>query len=262
MLLKVKTSKTGAIKQVFEKMHAYIPDCNLIFVDSDNKKKFSGLMIQQLSEEKHIFVQLVLIAKNFDKFACAKSVIKIVVNVQQLWGMLKLIPDEQTLMIYLKQSNENLLYIRGIAKNDNEDRIRLELNLITSPIVELPAPKMDGMSSFVMERKKFYSICKEFNDNVDKVTITKTGNQLNIMGICPGGKIDKTYKIDCNDDDDSVIQGEYELKSLVSFSSCNKLCSNVTIRLKDKDPLVLDMNVDDLGKLYIYLSPCEENVIN
>ena len=52
-----------------------------------------------------------------------------------------------------------------------------------------------------------------------------------------------------------LVQGVYELRHLMGFSKCNKLCPTIDIYLKNEFPLVLIISIATLGKMYVFLSP-------
>jgi len=259
-ILNVKTSQTGALKQVFEKLHVVIPECYITFIQPViTKKKYTNgrIIIQQLSEDRSLFVKINLESENFDKFICEEPIIKIGVNVRHLYAMLQLVPDNNKLMLQMNKKNRDTLYISGIPNNDDDDEIYLELNLVSTGIIEFPTPQIKHMNKFTMNRSKFNSICKEFGNNTESVEITMVGDKISFVGHSEGGKITKTSKIDCNIAKEKKIEGKYELRNLLSFSKCNKLCDSVDVHLKNESPLVLEMAVATLGYMYIYLSPLE-----
>ena len=57
---------------------------------------------------------------------------------------------------------------------------------------------------------------------------------------------------------DVPIHGSYELKNILLFSRCGKLCDNVIIYFKDDFPLILHIPISTLGKMYVFLTPRNE----
>ena len=68
---------------------------------------------------------------------------------------------------------------------------------------------------------------------------------------------DSNYTTKKKDKPDHVVQGVYELRNLMNFSKCNKLCNTIELYLKNDFPLVLVISVATLGKMYVFLSPIE-----
>src|SRR5690606_28305411 len=94
------------------------------------------------------------------------------------------------------------------------------------------------------------------------VEIRSINNEIMFRGQNEGGKVTKSYRdINYNDKKkdkpDQVVQGIYELRNLMGFSKCNKLCNTIEIYLKNDFPLVLVIAVATLGKMYVFLTPIE-----
>ena len=85
-----------------------------------------------------------------------------------------------------------------------------------------------------------------FNGNINN---TDKNNILNI-----------TKNKDINDD--VIIQGIYELKSLSLFSRCSSLCSTIELYIKNDSPLIIKYRVADMGSVHLILSPINNNESN
>ena len=300
-ILEVKTSQTGVLKQVFERISTVISDCCIVFIppdksfdqkldddyyeeiDSDqiedkkknkksdqkkespvkNKKKSSGggIRILRLTEDKSVLIKLNLESDKFESFICTEPKIKIGVDINHLHAMLKLVNDDDPIMFYMNKDNMNTLYISSLTKNnDNSEETDLELYLMDISNPELPIPQTEFQNKITMASDKFHTICKHFNNNTTSVEIRSINDQISFRGHNEGGKITKTYKdihSSKNKNEQTIVQGIYELKNLLSFSKCNKLCPTIDIYLKNDFPLVLVISVATLGKMYVFLTPIE-----
>jgi len=287
-ILEVRTSQTGVLKQVFERISTVISDCCIVFIPPDkmydqtqdedyyeeietksakekkkgkkkdltdkNKnsaKKTSGggIRILRLTEDKSVLIKLTLDSDKFDYFLCTEPKIKIGVDINQLHAMLKVINDDEPIIFYMNKDNMNRLYINSIAKNnDGSEETDIELFLMDISNPELPIPQTEFQNKITIASDKFHTDCKHFNNNTRTVEID-------------AGHITKTYKDihgTKNPNKNVVVQGKYELKNLLNFSKCNKLCSTIDIYLKNQFPLVLVIAIATLGKMYVFLTPIEE----
>ncbi|BCS83041.1 putative DNA polymerase sliding clamp [Cotonvirus japonicus] len=304
-ILEIKTTHTGALKQVIERISNVISDCCIVFIapdtDNDNSsddedfeevenakepkknkdigktrktqkspkqkspvsKNTGGIRIVRLTEDKNTLVKVVLDADNFDFFRCDEPKITIGVDMHILHGLLKMVNDDDPIVMYMKGSMRNSLYIRSIIENnDNSEETDIELFLMDIPNTELPSLRGTFQNKITMKSDKFHLICKHLNNNSTFVEITSINNEILFRGQSEGGKVTKSYRDnDYNnkkkDKPDQVVQGVYELKNLLGFSKCNKLCNTIEIYLKNDFPLVLVISVAALGKMYVFLSPIE-----
>uniref|UniRef100_A0A6C0CB45 Proliferating cell nuclear antigen PCNA N-terminal domain-containing protein n=1 Tax=viral metagenome TaxID=1070528 RepID=A0A6C0CB45_9ZZZZ len=297
-ILEVRTSQTGVLKQVFERISTVISDCCIVFIPPDktfdqsqdddyyekidanptNERKKrkknlvekntakkacgGGIRILRLTEDKSVLIKLALDSDKFDYFMCTEPKIKIGVDINQLHAMLKMINDDEPIIFYMNKDNMNRLYINSVAKNnDGSEETDIELFLMDISNPELQIPQTEFQNIITIASDKFHTDCKHFNNNTRIVEIISINDQISFKGISDAGHITKTYK-DIhgakNPSKNVVVQGRYELKNLLSFSKCNKLCNTIDIYLKNDFPLVLVIAIATLGKMYVFLTPIEE----
>jgi len=293
-ILEIKTTQTAALKQAFEMVSNVISECCIVFIppdentdayidndydDIDNdqfsniknkskninqnvKKNTGGIRILRLTQERTILIKLNLDACNFEQFICLEQKITIGVDMNQLHALLKTISDDNTIYIYMNDDNRSALYIRSVnEKEDSSEETDIELFLMDISNPEVPITQTEFQGKITMASDKFHSICKHLNNNSTFVEITSVSNQISFKGKSEGGKVTMSYK-DINGPVSKivpppVVQGLYELKNLMSFSKCNKLCTTIDLYLKNDYPLVLVIAAATLGKLYIFFSPSE-----
>lgn len=229
--------------------------------ENEQKKNKGGIRIIRLTEEKNILVKLNLDANNFDYFRCDEPKITIGVDLHSFHNHMKTIDDDYPIILYMNRDDRSTLYIRNLSENNKtseETDIELYLMDISNP--EMPIPPTDFQNKITMASDKFHTICKHLNINSTYVEIRSVNNEILFRGQNENGKITKSYK-DMNysekkkDNNDQVVQGLYELRTLMCFSKCNKLCNVIEIYLKNDYPLVLVISVATLGKMYVFLSP-------
>lgn len=311
-ILEVKTTQTGALKQVIERIANVISDCCIVFVPPDNsikesqdddyyeeidenetknkktkknkkdidsetdektskkkstKKNIGGIRILRLTEDKSILIKLNLDADNFEYFRCDEPKITIGVDMHNLHALLKMVNDDDPIIIYMNRDNRSSIYIRSLNENNqSSEETDIEVFLMEIGNPEMPIPKTEFQNKITMASDKFHTICKHLNNNSTFVEIKSINNEISFKGQNEGGKVTMSYK-DINYDDkkkdkpDQIVQGMYELRNLMGFSKCNKLCNTIDIYLKNDFPLVLVISVATLGKMYVFLSPIE-NVNN
>lgn len=317
-ILEVKTTQTGAFKQMIERISNVISDCCIVFIPADdvehnadddyyeevnedtstkkkntkkktqkiidknnennekvkksktseniaknNKQNTGGIRILRLTEDKSILIKLKLDASNFEYFRCDEPKITIGVDMHNLHALLKMINDDDPIILYMNKDNRSVLYIRSLNENnESSEETDIEVFLMEIPNPEMPIPPTEFQNKITIASDKFHNICKHLNNNSTHVEIRSVNNEILFRGQNDGGKVTKSYK-DINennkkkDKSNQVIQGLYELRNLMSFSKCNKLCNTIDIYLRNDFPLVLVIAVATLGKMYVFLSPIE-----
>lgn len=295
-ILEVKTTQTTAIKHAIERISNVISECSIVFIppdDSENnnyynddedyyeeiesnnetstkkkgkdkkkqKSSTGGIRIIRITEDKSILIKLSLDAIKFETFKCLESKITIGLDMQNFHTKLKCINDDDSIMFYMNKDNKSSLFVRGInGDNDNSEETDLEICLLETTNPEMPLRQENFQNKITILSEKFHSICKQLNNSSATVEITSVNNEIHFCGEDEGGKVRKTYRDKENQKavaKGEVIEGIFELRHLMCFSKCNKLCQTVDLYLKNDFPLVIAMGVGTLGKMYIFLSPLE-----
>lgn len=294
-ILEVKTTQTGALKQVIERISSFISDCCIVFIPPDNdtdnvyddcnsdiykknkisseskkksKKNSGGIRILRLTEDKSILVKLTLDAVHFEYFRCDEPKITIGVDMHALHQLLKSVNDDDPIMLYMLESNRNVLYIHTLNENkESSEQSDIEVYLIELNNQEMPIPSTDFDNIITMASDKFHQICKSLHNTSTYVEITAINNEISFQGKNEYGNIkmtckDNNYNNKKKEISDQIVHGVYELRNLLGFSKCNKLCNTIDIYLKNDFPLVLVITVGGLGKMYVFLTPADINSNN
>lgn len=307
-ILEIKTTQTGAFKQVIERIANVISDCCIIFVQPDandddssadeyyeeieegrhgsknkktknkkskkrnpggknnkknqTKRNTGGIRILRLTEDRTILIKLNLDAQYFEYFRCDEPKITIGVDMHALHALLKMINDDDPIMLYMNRDNRSILYIRSLNENnDNSEETDIEVFLMEIGNSDIPLPRPEFEGRITIASDKFHTICKHLNNNSTSVEITSYNNEISFKGQNEGGRVKMSYKDITKEKCKSgrIVQGVYELRNLMGFSKCNKLCSTVDLYLKNDFPLVLVISVASLGKMYVFLSPIDND---
>lgn len=288
----IKTTQTAAFKQVIERLSNVLSDCSLVIMkpdedlddldesdmyDSDNenklkkkksvnktKKNVGGIRVLRLSEDKSILIKLNLDANCFQLFYCSEARTLVGLDIHNFYNLLKMINDDDPLVIYMNKNDRSSLYIQSVNEDPNsveEKNIKIFLMDITNQEMKIPQAHFENI--ITMGTDKFHDVCKHLNNNSTYVEIRAIGGEITFIGQNEWGKTTHRYKdnnkeIDKNRQNDVLFQGIYEIKNLLFFSKCAKLCPTIDLYLKNDFPLVLVICVASLGKLYVFLSPIEK----
>ena len=294
-ILYVKITQTSIIKLIMEIISGVISECCIVFFPPDaeesgnneeeneyfeennlsdgtkSKTKIKtrntgGIRIFRLSEDSSVLIKLSLNADRFEQFICKEPKITIGVDMSRLHLLLKMVSDNDPIVLYMNARDRSFLYIRSLAEqnemNNNIEETNIDVNLLEIPNNETDILHTKFQNIISVPSSKFHSICKNLNNCSTFVEIQATGNEVQFSGKCEGGKVTKTYKDNNNANSKNksdIFQGTYDLKNLMRFSKCNKLCSEIQIYLKNDFPLVLVISITTLGKMYVFLPPIENS---
>ena len=217
----------------------------------------------RLTQDKNILVKLNLDAGNFESFHCTEPKITIGIDMHLLYSLLKTVNDDDPVMLYMNKDNMSTLYIRSLCEgSEGSELTDIEVPLMDLNNVRMPLPETNFQNRITMSSDKFNTICKQLSVNASSVEIRSVNNEILFRGNNEGGKVTKTYRDTQytgkkKNKPDKVVQGIYELRYLMIFSKCTKLCNTIEIYLKNDFPLVLVISVATLGKMYVFLSPLE-----
>lgn len=228
--------------------------------EKKTKKNSGGIRILRLTEDSTVLIKLHLDAINFEYFKCTEPKISIGVEMARLNSLLKSIKDDDPIILYMDKNDRSVLHIRSLSENkDNSEETDIEFILEDVENKDISLPPTEFQNKITIASDKFNNICKNLTSNSVYVEITSINNEISFRGKGDGGKVTKIYRDTTTKkrDTSEVVQGIYELKILLGFSKCNKLCNTIDIYLKNDFPLVLVIAVATLGKLYIFLSPIE-----
>lgn len=285
--LELRTPQTGVLKQAFERLGSVASDCCLVFEKEDSRadydddenpeeldighkkkgkdimkgkgKRSGGLKIVRLTEDKSVLIKMSLDAANFEHFYCEDPKITAGVDLGTLNSYIKTIDDDDAITIYMHRENRGSLFI-STHSNDNREQTEIEINLMEIENPDLNPPRKEFDNMITMASDKFNNTCKKINNNSTVVEITAVGSSIDFRGHNEGGRMVRKYQDTSHSSkkkNDKVIHGVYELKNLLAFSKCNKLCNTVELYLLNDYPLVLIISVGTLGKMYVFMTPIE-----
>lgn len=283
-LVEIKTEDVGAIKSLFELLKDVFDDVNIECIRDDemnNKKdtkteteeadkKVGGIKISVLDKTKTLYVNVKLNAKKFDVFKMKKKVYDIGISLNQLHKSLKSLQKDDSLTISVNEEDKDYLLLN--VKNENkkyETLDKIKLMDINKTVFNLPSVTFDAVVT--IDTAEFHSICKDMSHIQNVIQITCTKKCLTFTSTGDSSHKNKSYYPDdtngitinfdksCENNDDKVVQGIFELKFLVMFTNKSQnLCPKIQLFMKNNFPLCVKFTVASLGKLLFCVSPYNE----
>ena len=257
-VLTIKTVQIAPFRTLMTALKDILLETNISFQPD-------GIRIINMDKSHTILVHLYLAASNFEFYECKKEKIIIGVNMFHLFKLINSIDNDDTLTIYIENSD----YYDGIVshlalKFENGDIKQCKtqkLKLIEPEQDELEVPDVKFTSIINLPSQDFQKIIRDLSCISDKLEIKSVGNELIFK--CQGqfasaeihrAESDGSMGFVIKPDSSKIIQGEFSLKNLGYFIKCTNLCSQIEIYLENNLPLVVKYNVASLGVIMLALA--------
>jgi proliferating cell nuclear antigen len=258
-VLTIKTVQIAPFRTLMTALKDILLETNITFEPD-------GMRIVNMDKSHTVLVHLFLAAQNFEFYECKKDKIIIGVNMFHLFKLINTIENEETLTIYIENSD----YVDGIVsyltlKYENGEIKQCKtqkLRLIEPDPEELQYPDVTFSSIINLPSTDFQKIIRDLTCISDKLEIKSVGNELNFK--CSGqfasaeihrAESDGSMSFTLKQDSTKIIQGEFSLKNLGYFIKCTNLCQQIEVYLENDLPLVVKYNVASLGEIKLCLAP-------
>jgi proliferating cell nuclear antigen len=257
--LTIKTVQIAPFRILMAALKDILLETNIVFTKQ-------GIKIINMDKTHTILVHLFLKAENFEFFECKEEKIIVGVNILHLFKLITTIDNDDTLTIYIENSD----YYDGVVshlalKFENGDIKQCKtqkLKLIEPEQDELEYPDVKFSSIINLPSSDFQKIIRDLSCISDKLEIKSVGSELIFK--CQGqfasaeihrAEADESMKFILKQDSSKVIQGEFSLKNLGYFIKCTNLCPQIELYLENDLPLVVKYNVASLGSVFMALVP-------
>jgi len=257
-VLTIKTVQIAPFRTLMTALKDILLETNITFEPD-------GMRIINMDKSHTILVHLFLAAQNFEFYECKKEKIIIGVNMFHLFKLINTIENEETLTIYIENSDYadgivsylTLKYENGEIKQCKTQKLRL----IEPDPEELQYPDVAFSSIINLPSTDFQKIIRDLTCISDKLEIKSVGNELIFK--CSGqfasaeihrAESDGSMGFISKQDSSKIIQGEFSLKNLGYFIKCTNLCQQIEVYLENDLPLVVKYNVASLGSIRLCLA--------
>jgi len=257
-VLTIKTVQIAPFRTLMTALKDILLETNITFEPD-------GIRIINMDKSHTILAHLYLAAQNFEFYECKKEKIIIGVNMFHLFKLINSIDNDDTLTIYIENSD----YVDGIVshlalkfENGGIKQCKTQkLRLIEPEPEELQYPDVKFSSIINLPSSDFQKIIRDLSCISDKLEIRSVGNELIFK--CSGqfasaeihrAESDGSMGFILKQDSSKVIHGEFSLKNLGYFIKCTNLCQQIELYLENDLPLVVKYNVASLGEIKLCLS--------
>lgn len=271
-LIQIETKQSSHIKGMFSVIKSQVDEVNIVISDD-------MLEILQTDVFHTFFVHVELFSGQFDKFICHKP-IKIGVNISNIDKILKGVIPKDILTIFvedpthsLNTSETNSTYPFGflIEKPDagrcsqlfidpiDVDSDDYQLANLAFSSYEITLSSTD-LCDIVNQLKALSGEVVRIVYNKDRLSFYTKGEFGRGNIFCDKPQNNKSMKIDKTEysNDGEIISIYVKVQKLIEFSKCAPMSTNVKIYLNKNQPLVLEYDIGNLGKIKLGTSICDK----
>jgi len=258
-VLTIKTVQINPFRTLMTALKDILLETNITF-------QKDGIRIINMDKSHTILAHLFLGAENFEFYECKKDKFIIGVNMFHLFKLINTIDNDDTLTIYIENSD----YVDGIIshlslkfENGNIKQCKTQkLRLIEPDLEELEYPDVKFSSIINLPSSDFQKIIRDLSGISEKLEIKSVGNELIFK--CSGqfasaeihrAESDGGMEFKMKQDSSKIVQGVFSLKNLGYFIKCTNLCPQIEVYLENDLPLVVKYDVASLGQIRLCLAP-------
>ena len=219
-ILEIKTCQVKILKELFGMMSDIISEYYIHI----NKAIF---YMAEMTSDKNRLIKLCL--TKFDLFYCEESILYLGINMKELNNQMVSIDNTvHSITLCIRNDTRHILRICSDSKEIKHILHKRSFGYESMPNVQFE-------HTFSMNYTKFDALCERLNKSSEFVTIDSNG-----IRSCDG---------------DPTRQQSFELKSLLVLRPYRELCANINIWERNNFPLVIQIQIGTLGKLFYYISP-------
>src|SRR5581483_7085383 len=112
------------------------------------------------------------------------------VDMHILHASLKMVSDDDPIILFMNRDNRNSLFIRSLSEsNESSEETDIEIFLMEIGNPTLPIPPTEFENKVTMKSDKFHDTCKKLNNSSTYVEITSIDNEISFKGQSEGAKI-------------------------------------------------------------------------
>ena len=258
-VLEIKTVQIAPFRTLMTALKDILLETNITFQPD-------GIRIVNMDKSHTILAYLFLDSKKFEHYYCKYPKIVIGVNMFHLFKLINSIDNDDTLTIYIEESeySDGIVDYLGLKFENGEIRQckNQKLKLIEPDEEELDVPEVPFSSIINLPSTDFQKIIRDLSNISERLEIKSVGNELIFK--CQGpfasceirrSEADGIMEFLKSDESSKIIQGEFSLKNLSYFIKCTNLCGSIEMYLENDLPLIVKYSVASLGSIKLCLAP-------
>lgn len=251
-LVELKTIQVSTFRILFEALKEILLDISIEFTPD-------AIKINRMDTARTLMVDLHLNTENLEYYNCEKKV-NLGLNMMQLFKIIKTCSVSDILTIIYDDDDESVVTIL-IENEEKNTHTKYNLNLIEINRDEASIPEKNFDSIVNIPTVDFQKIIKDMKQFSEFIDIKCCKNEL--VFSCNGDFTSRETRIQSNElestitflkENNSVIQGVYNGKYLLSFIKCTNLCHSLQMKFANDYPLLITYPVGNLGTITFFLA--------
>lgn len=235
------TVQGSAIKSVFEVLKDLLNDVNFVF-DS------TGMSIATLDTAHVTFVNMKLLAENFEKYECPHRFVA-GLNISNTFKIIKVVGNSDTLSMCAHGPELRITVQNDQKKSKSVFDLKLmDINEESYDMGDLSFDVHTYVNSAILQRT-----IRDMSNYATDIQITRTGKILRLA--CKGDYVDQTTELETEDDFAGEISYIYSLKYINMFTKATNVCSNVRVSQDSAGAILFRYSIANLGDIDFYLAP-------
>lgn len=255
-ILEVQLINVSYLKKIIFNIKNIFENCNIVFDTSDD----GGLKITNMAADETIIVDAYLNNKSFNFFRCTYPILIISVDLFFFSKYLNMMPDDDPILIYIVHDDPSVLYIKSINNSNSSTSTFFGMKILDTINDDIIVPTFVTTNVTPIQSKIFYDIVKQLTTYVSSyVDIILIKNRIDFKCECTlnSGHIVKSYigPNNITHERSAIVKNKYNLKNIYNVSKFENLCSDMNIYLNNDCPLIVEVLLDDIGHVHIYVAP-------
>lgn len=284
-LVYIKTSHTGIIKSIFDRLSTQFAECPMVFTPMEDgegepdenyyeemnnpiltskaekaKRKIGGLRIHQFKPTGDLLVVVNLFAHEFQEFYC-ESRTSVGIDVQRTHKAINNLQDSDVITMYILKSNPTSICINSM-RNDSEDKsggsTTITITLSHPQNENMPLKKAVPERRLTMSMAAFKKVCKAASEVSPIIEIRTCNNDVTFKSVNDTTTYERTFtdlSRGNKPDKDHVVIGQYNVRTLMDFSKSENLSKQLDINMRNDFPLILNIKTGSLGRMSVIVAP-------
>lgn len=269
-LFYAKTNIVVPIKTTTDVMAGILSE-TIIYVTApqpDRPNEFAGLEIATADDVKNVFIRVNMEYDKFNEFYSKRKKYNFGICLQTLNEALKIVDKDDSLTMYIDESDIQYLVIE--INNDNDGvHTMFKISILDLDNRYKEKKKIDFDIEIVLDGTRFHNLFKQMGKIGEHVDLKCTSK--NLIFTCIGDKLQRITKLKVNkgimsikkeESKQKIVQGIYDVRNVVLFTKCATICGDINIYMKNGFPLTVCYPIPNYGTFTVAFTPTSDDHIN
>lgn len=257
LLLFVEIKETKLFQHIIKQIGNVIDQCCFNFINETSNNNKNGISVQTLSKNKTEAIIFTLHASNFESFFCSKNKLQICLNLGSFCNGIK--SCHKSTKLHIKKNDPEWLHIES-SSTSYSFSTAIKCSMTNKKI---SIPKMEFDNKIIFKSSALHNICNCLMEISNSVKIQVIDNKIIFESENDDVKLSLTHFIkNFAGKNHCDIGNNFHIKNIEIFSESYNKNDQIYVYLKNEFPLVMELPIAPLGKMYFMMSPIVQEEIN